>query len=102
MPVTTPTPGNSGKIYGVVRDADKKLLESVEINIRRVGTETALKATSDADGAFEFAGLEAGTYKYWLTDYVQYYRKNESSSRSSRLIKLREGEFIEIEIEVVK
>ena len=102
MPVTTPTPDNSCKIYGVVRDADKKPLKSVEINIRRVGTETALKATSDKEGSFEFAGLEAGTYKYWLTDYVQYYRKNESSSRSSRLIRLRAGECIEIEIEVVK
>ncbi len=102
IPVTTPTPDSSCKIYGVIRDEDKKPLQSAEINIRRVGTETELKATSDADGAFEFAGLEADTYKYWLTDYVQYYRKNETSSRSSRLIKLREGERIEIEIKVVK
>ena len=102
MPVTTPTPDTSCKIYGVIRDADKEPLQSVKISIRRVGTETEWKATSDKEGTFEFAGLEAGTYKYWLTDYVQYYRKNESTSRSSRLIKLREGESIEIEIEVVK
>jgi len=83
-----------GKIYGYVVNIKGNPIESVRLKLKGVGTKVIKKASTDADGFFEFTDLEADTYVIFASK--KGYKKTKSK------VKLEEGEDREVEIEIRK
>ena len=84
----------SGKIYGNVVDIKGNPLEFVRLRLKGVMTKVIKTASSDADGFFEFADLEADTYVIIA--------KKKKYRNAQQKVKLEEGESTEIEIVMKK
>jgi len=93
-PTQSPIPGEKGKIYGHVVDIKGNPIESVKVKLKGKETKIKKKTSSDIEGSFEFADLEADTYK--ITAKKRGYRK------SRQTVMLEEGEEEEIKIEMKK
>lgn len=91
-PIPTPTQGVKGKISGFVADTGGNPIESAKVKAKGVETKIIKKAFSDAEGFFEFAGLEADTYK--ITGSKKRYKNAKET------VTLEEGEGKEIAIEM--
>ena len=63
-PILTPTtePTEKGIISGFVIYKKDNLIESTKIRLKGANTKVFLNTTSDEDGLFEFADLDADTY----------------------------------------
>lgn len=83
-----------GKIYGYVLNIKGDPIESVRLKLKGVGTKAVKSASTDADGFFEFTELEAD--KYVIFAKKKGYKKTKST------VKLEEGEYKEVEIEIRK
>src|SRR3989339_716555 len=90
--VTLETEGALGGIYGNVVDIKGDPIESVQIKLKGVKTKVTRTESSDADGYYEFTGLDADTYI--ITAKKKRYRKFKQT------VKLEEGEEKEVEIEL--
>ena len=86
--------GALGGIYGNVVDIKGDPIESVQIKLKGVKTKVTRTESSDADGYYEFTGLDADTYI--ITAKKKRYRKFKQT------VKLEEGEEKEVEIEMRK
>lgn len=84
----------SGKIYGYVMNIKGDPIESVRLKLKGIGTKAVKRTSTDADGFFEFADLDADTYVIFASK--KGYKKTKST------IKLEEGEDKEVEIEMKK
>jgi len=91
-PTQSPIPGEKGKIYGYVVDIKGNPIESVKVKLKGKETKIEKKTSSDADGFFEFADLEADTYK--ITAKKRSYKKDKQT------VTLEDGEEEEITIEI--
>ncbi|MCF6154703.1 MAG: glucose sorbosone dehydrogenase [Candidatus Brocadia sp.] len=94
VPTQVPTPVKTGKIYGYVVDIKGNPLVSVKVNLKGKETKIRKKTLSDTEGSFEFADLEADTYK--ITTKKRGYRKGRQT------VMLEEGGEEEIAIEMKK
>ncbi len=82
------------KIYGYVVNIRGNPIESVRLRIKGVKTNYKSTTSSDADGFFEFADLEADTYTIFA--------KKTGYKNTNRTISLSEEESKEIEIVMKK
>ena len=99
LPSTAPTQSPSpvrtqGKIFGYVVNIKGNPIKSVKIKLKGITTKTLFTTLSDADGFFEFTGLEADTYSTIAN--------KKSFKKSSKTVVLEEGEETEIEIKMRK
>ena len=99
LPSTAPTQSPSpvrtqGKISGSVVNIKGNPIESVKIKLKGITTKTLFTTLSDADGFFEFTGLEADTYSTIAN--------KKGFKKSSKTVVLEEGEEKEIEIKMRK
>ncbi len=92
--VTLEAEGALGGIYGNVVDIKGDPIESVQIKLKGVKTKVTRTESSDADGYYEFTGLDADTYI--LTAKKKRYRKFKQT------VTLGEGEEKEVEVEMRK
>ena len=83
-----------GIITGYVEDAKGNPIESAKIKLKGITTKVLFTTDTDADGFFEFAYLDADTY-------IVIARK-KGYKRSSKTVKLEEGEEKEIQIKMKK
>ena len=83
-----------GNIYGYVVNIKGSPIEFVKLKLRGVKTKVIQTASSDADGFFEFADLEADTYVIIA--------KKKKYRNAQQKVKLEEGESTEIEIVMKK
>lgn len=94
LPTPTQSPGQKGKIYGYVVDIDGDPIESVKLRLKGLKTGYKVTTTSDADGFFEFANLEADIYV--IIAMKKHYK------RAKVAVTLEAGEETMIEIELRK
>lgn len=81
----TPSPANTGMVFGYVTDSEGAPIGSVKVSIRKLRSDEEYETTSsDADGFYEFTNLKAG--KHMLK------AKKSSYRRHWEIINLREGE----------
>jgi hypothetical protein len=83
-----------GNISGYVTNIYGDPIESVKLKLKGIITKTTKDASTDADGFFEFADIEADDYMITAT------KKRYRSARKS--ITIEEGDVIEVEIEMRK
>ncbi len=81
-----------GKIYGYVVNIRGEPIESVNLKLRNVKTKVVKSTASDADGFYEFADIDAGTYVIFA--------KRKGYKNTQKPVTLAEGEDEEIEIEM--
>lgn len=93
-PTPIPTPAEKGKIYGFVVDKKGNPIESARVKLKGKETKIKKRTSSNVEGSFEFADLEADTYK--ITAKKRGYRK------SRQTVMLEEGEEEEVRIEMRK
>ena len=63
MPSPSPTPEvKAGKILGYVLNIKGNHVKSVKLRLKGANSKVLKKTTSDEDGLFEFADLDADTY----------------------------------------
>jgi hypothetical protein len=95
-PILTPTiePNKTGIITGYVIDRRSNPIESAKIRLKGTSTKVFKKTTSDEDGVFEFADLDADTYT--ITALKKGYKTVKQS------ITLEEGVVTDIEIVMKK
>jgi len=99
LPSTAPTQSPSpvrtqGKISGYVVNIKGNPIKSVKIKLKGITTKTLFTTLSDADGVFEFTGLEADTYSTIAN--------KKGFKKSSKTVVLEEGGEKEIEIKMRK
>ncbi|MBI2472166.1 MAG: carboxypeptidase regulatory-like domain-containing protein [Planctomycetes bacterium] len=94
IPSPSPTPNEKGSISGYVIDRRGNPIESAKIRLKVTNTKVLKKTTSDEDGVFEFADLDADTYT--ITALKKGYKTVKQT------ITLEEGEYTDIEIEMKK
>ncbi|HHT9146569.1 MAG TPA: S8 family serine peptidase [Candidatus Wunengus sp. YC61] len=99
LPSTAPTQSPSpvrtqGKISGSVVNIKGNPIKSVKIKLKGITTKTLFTTLSDADGFFEFTGLEADTYSTIAN--------KKGFKKPSKTVVLEEGEEKEIEIKMRK
>ncbi len=87
-------PAVKGKIAGHVEDIYGNAVESARIKLTRGKPRTVMTVFTDDGGYFEFTDLEAGAYT--IVTYKKGYKK------SKKVVKLEEGEGLEITIEMKK
>ena len=92
--VTLEEEGALGSISGYVVDIKDNPIESVKLRLKGPNAVNVKKAITDADGYFEFADLEAGTYVINAT--------NKGYKGVKKTITLEEGEDREMEIMMKK
>ena len=92
--ITLEEEGALGGIYGNVVDIKGDPIESVQLRLKGVKTKVTRTESSDADGYYEFTGLNADTYI--ITAKKKRYRKFKQT------VTLGEGEEREVEIELRK
>src|SRR5262245_29825867 len=63
LPIVVHGQGNTASIAGIVRDQQNLVVPSATVRIAGVENAFSRAVTTDADGAFEFAGLLPGDYK---------------------------------------
>ncbi len=90
----SPTPNEKGSISGYVIDRRDNPIESAKIRLKGTNSKVLEKTTSDEDGVFEFADLDADTYT--ITALKKGYKTVKQS------ITLEEGEEADIEIVMKK
>ena len=83
-----------GSIFGYIVDIRGNPIESVKLKLKGLKTKIKRNASSDADGFFEFADLEAD--KYVIFASKKRYKKTKQT------VSLDEGDDQEIEIEMRK
>lgn len=83
-----------GKVYGYAVNIKGSPIEFVRLKLKGIKTKVTKSASTDADGFFEFADMEADTYV--IIAKKKGYRKNQQK------VKLEEGESKEIEIVMKK
>ena len=83
-----------GKISGYVANTKGNPIESVKIKLKGVTTKTLFTTSSDADGYFEFADLDADTYGIIA--------KKTGFKRASKTVILEDGEEKELQIKMKK
>ncbi len=83
-----------GSIAGYVTTIYGDPIESVKLKLKGIRTKTTKDASTDADGFFEFADLEADDYMITAT------KKRYRSARKT--VTIEDGEATEIEIEMRK
>ncbi|MBI5678109.1 MAG: carboxypeptidase regulatory-like domain-containing protein, partial [Planctomycetes bacterium] len=83
-----------GSIYGYAVDIHGNPIESVKLKLKGIKTKIKRNASSDADGFFEFADLEAD--KYVIFASKKRYKKTKQT------VSLDEGDDQKIEIEMRK
>ena len=83
-----------GSITGYVVDTKSNPIELVKIKLKGITTKTLFTTVSDADGFFEFTGLEADTYTIIAN--------KKGYKRSNKTVILEEREEKEIEIKMRK
>ena len=84
--------GVKSKISGYVVNIKGDPIESVRLSLKGVKTKVSNKTSSDADGFFEFADLDANTYVIFA--------KKKGYKKTQQKVKLGDGESQEIEIEI--
>ncbi len=89
---TQPTPISKNSIYGYIFDKYNNPIESVRLRFKGIKTKVSKNTSSDADGFFEFTGLEADTYVIFA--------KKMRYKKAKATVKLEEEESREIEIEM--
>ena len=83
-----------GSITGYVVNTKGNPIKSVKIKLKGITTKTLFTTFSDADGFFEFTGLEADTYTVIA--------KKKDYKRSKKTVILEDGEEKEIQIKMKK
>ena len=93
-PIPTPTITLKGSITGYVVGTKGNPIKSVKIKLKGITTKTLFTTFSDADGFFEFTGLEADTYTIIAN--------KKGYKRSRKTVVLKEGEEREVQIKMKK
>ncbi|HHT9138354.1 MAG TPA: S8 family serine peptidase [Candidatus Wunengus sp. YC60] len=82
----------NGGISGYVVNTKGHPIESVKIKLKGITTKTLFTTSTDADGFFEFTGLEADTYVIIA--------KKKGYKRSSKTVILEDGEEKEVQMKL--
>jgi len=93
-PTPSSTPHIKGSIFGDVIDTKGNPIESAKVKLNGINTKILKKTTSDEEGLFEFADLDADTYRIIAT--------KKGYKKSKQIIFLETGGEKEIEIVMKK
>jgi len=94
LDMVTMEQAEKGKIYGYAVNIKGDPIEYVRLKLKGIKTKVTENASTDADGFFEFADLDADTYL--IIAKKKGYRKNQQK------VKLEDGASEEIEIVMKK
>ena len=81
-----------GTIYGYVVNIRGNPIEDARVRLKGVRTKVSKSTASDADGFFEFTDLGADTYLLFA--------KKTRFKKTKVTVRLKEGEYKEVEIEI--